>query len=87
MEDSLFDLYVCFPTDLHHKVRDKVFNTINYNHPECELQAVIDGYWSGVQEDTYKVQIRSSLSSAQATVEEIRLISGQVFVALDEPEE
>jgi hypothetical protein len=86
MTNEKWDLYVGFPANLTQETKQSVIDVINMRHPDCTLQAVLEGYWGDVSEDTLQIQFKSELKDAQTTVKIIQAVVENSFVALCEAE-
>jgi len=87
MLEGKWDLYIGIPTSFDQEIKKSVIDVINMRHPDCTLQAVLDGYWGDDQEDTFQIQFKSELKDAQTTVKIIQAIVENGFVALCETDE
>lgn len=81
------DLYVGIPTSVNEEKTQKVIDTVNTRHPDGSLVAVVDGYWSGVEESTLHIKVESELGFAQETAEIIKQYVPNGFVALSDAED
>lgn len=80
------NLYIGIPIADEEEMKHNVINVVNERHPDCSLEAIVDGYWSGVEESTLHIKVECELSFAQDTIEVIRQFLPDGFVALDEVE-
>jgi hypothetical protein len=86
MKHAKWDLYIGFPVDLNEETKQMVIDAVNTRHPDSQLHAILDGYWSGVNEDTLQIKFESKEEFAQTTVKIIQAILNSGFAWLCEAE-
>jgi hypothetical protein len=76
-----YDVYVGIPAELFSEMRTVVIAAVEKQYPACEPPELVDGYWSGINEDTLHFNIRSDNERVELLCGELREISEKLFVA------
>ncbi|MES2631141.1 MAG: hypothetical protein V4611_04230 [Patescibacteria group bacterium] len=87
MNSKTWNIYVGLPINIDRETETKVIELLNDRHPDCELHSIVEGYWSGVEENTLLIKVTSAEEKAQETANIIKSLLGNGFVALDEQED
>jgi hypothetical protein len=77
-------MYIGIPIDTDEETKQTMIDTVNERHPESTLVAIVDGYWSGVEESTLLIKVESTEEFARETTAIIKVLLDDGFVALDE---
>ena len=85
MREQEFHLYIGLPIGIDHRTEVQVFNTVNKRHPKVSYEYMLSGYWAGTEESTLLIKVESTMTDLQETVEAIKEILRDAFIAIDDP--
>lgn len=79
-------LYIGLNKQLTDMQIDSIVQIVQNRHPTALKGAVLDGYWSGVEESTLLYKVETTMEYLLETVDAIDRVCPGMFIAIDEPD-
>ncbi len=83
-ENKEFGLYLGLNRSWLGRDTERVLKVLKDRYPNAQQEEILDGYWAGVEETTLLLKVVTTEEHLLRTVEQLREIQSDIFVAFDD---